>query len=367
MQMDSKHLKYTIALQMVPKVGPVAAKNLIAYCGSPQAVFEEKRTHLTKIPGIGKKLSESIATFNGFERVENELQFIEKHNIQSLYYLDENYPARLKDVYDAPTLLFYKGDTTLNQNKVIGIVGTRKATDYGKNFTEQLIEDLLPYNTLIVSGLAYGIDATAHKASVKHKLPTIGVMGTGMDIIYPTQHRDLAVKMLNCGGLVTEYLSGTRPEKEHFPARNRIVAGMVDALVLVETGKSGGALITAEICNSYNREVFALPGRLNDEFSAGCNHFIKLNKACLIESAKDIAYQMGWDLIDNKPSRILQLDGLNDDEKKLIQLLQSKDRLYIDEICTASDLGSPMVSMILLELEFKNLVQALPGKFYRLV
>ncbi len=364
--MDKDNLLYTLALLMVHKIGPKMAKNLIAYCGSAENVFRQKKGLLAKIPGIGAKLSERISAFKDFSRAEEELKFIEKHSIKPLYFMDENYPQRLRDLHDAPVLLFYKGNAPLNYKRVIGIVGTRKATDYGRAFCEQLVEELMPYNAQIVSGLAYGIDTVAHKAAVKYNLPTIGVMGTGLDKIYPNANRSLAVQMIENGGLLTEYISGTEPDREHFPARNRIVAGMTDALILVETTRTGGALITAEIAHSYNREVFAAPGRLNDEFSAGCNYFIKINKAYLLEKAADIAFQLGWDETDQKPDKSARYKDLSKHELEIINILKEKDRVDLDNITHLLGADLSTVSMLLLELEFKGLVQALPGKFFRL-
>lgn len=364
--MDKDKLMYILALLMVPKIGPKMAKNLIAYCGSAENVFKQKKGLLSKIPGIGAKISENLSAFKDFSRAEQEIKFIEKHNIQPLFFLDEDYPQRLRDLHDAPLILYYKGNSPLNYKRVIGIVGTRKATDYGRAFCEQLVEELVPYNVQIISGLAYGIDTVAHKAAVKYGLPTIGVMGTGLDKIYPNANRNLAVQMIENGGLLTEYLSGSEPDREHFPARNRIVAGMIDALVLVETTRTGGALITAEIAHSYNREVFAVPGRLHDEFSAGCNYFIKINKAYLLESGSDIAFQLGWDDTGKKPDKSQKYKGLSGPEMHIVEILKEKDRVDLDTITHLMKSNLSKVSMLLLELEFKGIVQALPGKFFRL-
>ena len=364
--MDKDKLLHILALMMVPKIGPKMTKLLISYFGSAENVFKQKKGLLAKIPGIGAKLSENISAFKDFSRAEEELKFIEKHNIQALYYLDEDYPQRLRELHDAPIILFYKGNAPLNYNRVIGIVGTRKATDYGRAFTEQLVEELAPYKTQIVSGLAYGIDYFAHKAAVQNGLATIGVMGNGLHTIYPPKHRGLAVQMLENGGLLTEYISGTGPDKAHFPMRNRIVAGMIDALVLVETTRNGGALITAEIAHSYDREVFAAPGRLSDEFSAGCNYFIKINKAYLLENAADIAFQLGWSDTAQKPDKSQKYKDLSKAEMEIVNILKEKDRVDMDTICQRMESDLSSISMLLLELEFKGIVQALPAKFFRL-
>jgi DNA processing protein len=365
-KMDREQLTYIIALQQIAFVGPVHAKNLIAYCGSPEGIFSEKKAHLKKIPGIGEKIAHNIWQYKDFEIAEKEMIFIEKHNIKPLFYLDEEYPSRLKDVEDAPILLFYKGNATLNGPKMLAVVGTRSATNYGKRICDEIVSALKDYNVTIVSGLAFGIDHCAHKASVKNNIPTIGVLAHGLDTIYPSQHRSIAINMLNNGGLLTEYISGTQPNRENFPMRNRIVAGMTDAVLVVETARRGGALITAEIAYSYNREVLAVPGRSEDEMSAGCNHYIKINKACLVESANDIAYLMGWDLKSlptKKPPT--DISKLSQTEQELMKVLKSAEKTHIDKLVNEMDLSHPELSLALLDLEFRGFLQALPGNFYK--
>jgi len=357
-----------LSLMQVPNVGNVLAKNLIAYCGSPEAVFKQKKNHLVKIPGIGEKIANNILKFNAFEKAEAEVAFIEKHQIQPLYFLDENYPARLKEIVDTPVLLFYKGNADLNQGRVIAIVGTRKATDYGKSICEKLIAELYPYNPLIISGLAYGIDYCAHKAALAHGMSTVGVLGHGLDKIYPAAHRSVAVKMVAQGGLLTEYRSGTSPDREHFPERNRIVAGMVDGVVLVETSRFGGALITAEIASSYDREVFAFPGRVGDEYSSGCNHLIKVNKAYLIENTEDLVYFLGWQKGVEKPAlRTNKYGALPLEQLAIINVLKEKEKSELDYLTQTTGYSLSEISVLLLDMEFKGIIQALPGKCYRLL
>ena len=365
--MTSNELTYAIALQMVPMVGPTLAKNLIAYCGSPEAVFKEKKNHLLKIPGIGNKTSESVISFKNFERVENEITFIRKHQIKPLFYLEEDYPQRLRDIEEAPLLLYYKGNTDLNKTKVLAFVGTRNATDYGKKMCRQLVEGLQEYEVLIVSGLALGIDHCAHKTALDLHLPTVGVLGHGLDTIYPPQHRLMAVKMIKNGGLLTEYPSGTKPDKENFPARNRIVAGMVDGVVVVESAARGGALITAEIANSYNREIFAVPGRTTDEISAGCNKLIRFNKACMVESVNDLAYHLGWDFKkDQKNENKINFAELTDIEKNIVDIIRKEEKINIDKLLNLMNINLPELSLILLDMEFRGFVKPLPGNFYKI-
>ncbi|MFC2114023.1 DNA-processing protein DprA [Bacteroidota bacterium] len=364
--MKKDDLLNMIALQMVPLVGPKLAKILIAYCGGPEAVFYEKRKSLEKIPGIGRKIADSLLTFKDFERAEQEIEFTEKHNIQIRSYLGRNYPERLRHIDDAPLLLFSKGNCDLNYNRMIAIVGTRNATDYGKEMCKKLIDELKVYNPLIVSGLAFGIDHCAHKHALANELETVAVLGHGLDTIYPGQHRSIAKEISNHGCLLTEYVSGTKPDKMNFPERNRIVAGMVDGLVVVESGLKGGALITADIAFSYNREVFALPGRTSDDYSSGCNRFIKLNKAALVENANDIAYALGWDLktaeVNVKKPSLLELD---DAELKLVELLGQNGKVHIDQISPQAGLNNSELSYHLLDLEFRGYIKAYPGNYYK--
>jgi DNA processing protein len=365
--MEKENLRFVLSLLQVPNVGNVLAKNLIAYCGSARAVFHQKKSHLIKIPGVGQKIASNILAFKDFDKSDAEVAFIEKHQIKPLYFLEEDYPARLKEIIDAPIVLFYKGNANLNQGRVLGIVGTRKATDYGKSVCEKLISDLAPYNPLIISGLAYGIDYMAHKASLSRGLQTVGVLGHGLDIIYPAAHRSIAVKMVSQGGLLTEYPSGVGPDREHFPARNRIVAGMIDGLVLVETTRFGGALITAEIASSYNREVFAFPGRAGDEYSTGCNHLIKVTKAYLIENAEDLVYFLGWQKgADNIITKKKYIADLSTQQQAIVNILQEKEKAELDYLTQTLDYGLSEISVLLLDMEFKGIIQALPGKCYRL-
>ncbi|RYG08220.1 MAG: DNA-protecting protein DprA, partial [Chitinophagaceae bacterium] len=290
---------HKIALTLIKGVGSMLSKNLLLHFGDAEAVFKASFAQLMKVDGIGEKTAKSILHTDAVTLAEKEIEFLEKHQIKLLFYTDEGYPKRLKNCYDAPILLYYKGTSDLNHPRVISIVGTRNATSYGKTLCKQLTEMLKPYDVLIVSGLAHGIDAAAHKECVQAEVPTVGVLGHGLDRIYPAVHRELAAKMIKNGGLLTEFLPGSNPDRENFPKRNRIIAGMADVTVVIEASIKGGALITAEIANSYNRDVYAFPGRVSDEFSEGCNFLIKTNRAGLINHPKDLIYYLGWD--DEKP------------------------------------------------------------------
>ncbi len=348
-------------------MGDVNGKKLISYCGSPEAVFREKKKALMKIPGIGEATVSSILSQKVLERAEKEIAFIEKYKIKSLYYTDKEYPSRLKHCDDSPILLYYKGNADLNAERIVGIVGTRRATDYGKESCEKIIEGLAELDVLIVSGLAYGIDTCSHKSALDNNLKTVGVVAHGLDRIYPSDNKTLAKKMHRNGGIITEFLSETNPDRENFPQRNRIIAGMVDALVVVESAKRGGALITADIANSYNRDVFAVPGDINKKFSEGCNLFIKTNRAALIQSADDIKYVMRWETETKKPAKQRKLFvELSDEEQIIVDLLKETDQAGIDHIVADSGLTPSKVASALLNLEFEGIVRSLPGKIYKM-
>lgn len=362
-----ENLKYKIAISLIPHIGDMRAKRLISYCGSAEAVFSEKKAALEKIPGIGEANAKAVLTQKVFDRVEQEIKFIEKNKITPLFYLDKEYPKRLTHCEDSPVLLYFKGKANLNSEKIISIIGTREATDYGKQLCEKLIADLAPYNPIIVSGLAYGIDICAHKAAMDNNLTTVCGLGHGLDKIYPAVHRTYAEKMLENGGWLSDFTSGTTPDRENFPRRNRIVAGMSDATIVVESKVGGGSLITADIANSYNRDVFAFPGRINDECSVGCNNLIKQNKAALIQSAADIIYIMGWEQkLKNAPIQKQLFVELKPEEEILVNLLKEKESVNVDDICLFAKMPMSKVSSLLLTLEFSGIVKSLPGKRYRL-
>ncbi len=362
-------LIYKIALTLIPGVGSVNGKSLVAYCGGVKAVFMEKKRALLKIPGIGEQTVNALANHNVFERAEQELQFIEKNKIIPLFYLDKEYPVRLKQCHDSPLMLYYKGTADLNVPKVVALVGTRKATEYGRDMCRRLVEGLVEHNVLVVSGLAYGIDTWSHKAALDNDLETVGVLGHGLDRIYPFANRSLAEKMSEKGGLLCEYMSNTTPDRENFPMRNRIIAGMSDAVIVVEAGVTGGALITAEIANSYNRDVFAVPGRLGDPHSEGCNMLIKINKAALIQSAKDISYLLNWNESKVQKQTIQRQLFLNltPDEELIVNVLKEKGDLDIDTLLIESKILPAKAASILLNMEFEGVLRCLPGKVYRLI
>lgn len=352
----------------MPNIGDVQAKLLAEEFGTAEAIFKAKKSTLEKIEGIGEVRAGSIKKFDAFKEQEDEMSFIEKYKIKPLFLTDADYPKRLLHCYDPPTLLFYKGNANLNMSKVISIIGTRSNSDYGKLMTEKILASLAPHQPLVVSGLAYGIDAIAHKQSLKQQLPTVAVLAHGLDKIYPSQHTALAKEMIaEGGGILTEFRKDTKPDRHNFPERNRIVAGMCDATIVIETGVKGGSMITANLAFSYNRDVFAIPGKTTDSKSEGCNYLIQSNKAVLIRNGEDIIEQMGWEEKQKKQTIQKQLFvDLTADEKQIAQLLQEKEQLHIDEINLQSNINSSAVAAALLMMEMIGLVKSLPGKIYKL-
>jgi len=364
-----EQLLYNIALTLIPGVGDILGKKLISLFGDAESVFREPRRHLKKMPRVGDFLSGATANKEILKRAEQELHFIERYGIRAIFFLDPDYPQRLRQCIDSPVLLFYKGSASLNPEKSVGIVGTRNATAYGKMMVQRLVEELKSQRILVVSGLAYGIDSCSHRAALDAGLETIGVLGHGLDRIYPFANKPLAERMLGQGGLLTEFLQGTKPDRENFPRRNRIIAGLSDALVVVEAARKGGALITADIANSYNRDVFAIPGRLGDVYSEGSNYLIRTNRASLIQQASDIEYLMGWRTEKEKPGaepRKIFLE-MSPEEEKIIGLIHEKGSSGIDEISVLCEISMGRVSAALLNLEFEGIVKCLPGKIYTLL
>jgi DNA processing protein len=360
-------LLYEVALTLVPGIGDVNGKKLVAYCGGAEAVFREKKKSLSKIPGIGEKTVESILSQDVLSRAERELDFADKYGIRILYYLNPDYPKRLQHCYDSPMVLYCSGYTDLNVAKIIGVVGTRNVTDYGKLMTDKIISELVDDDVMVVSGLAYGVDTCAHYASVKYGLKTAAVLAHGLHTIYPPVNRNLARKILDEGGcLLTEQISGTEPDRENFPKRNRIVAGMIDCLIVVESAAKGGALITAEIANTYDRDVFAFPGKIGDVYSEGCNKLIKENKANIMTDVEDLRYIMRWNEDKKVAAKQMRMfRDFSEDEQKVMDVFGNDSVIYLDKIITETTLSPTKIASILLSLEFDGVVTALPGKRYQ--
>lgn len=362
----SDPLLHLIALTLVPQIGPVQARTLLQHF-EPEAVFRAKRGQLLSIEGIGPERANAILHFKNFSRAESELRFLEKRKIRALPIHHPDYPQRLLHCYDPPILLYYAGEADLNEKRMLAIIGTRQPTEQGRLWTERIIEELSGMNITILSGLAMGIDAIAHRSALKRKIKTIGVLAHGLDRIYPWHHRKLATEMETCGGLLTEFVQGTQPDRYHFPARNRIVAGMADATLVIESGEKGGSLITASLANQYNRDVFALPGRIQDEKSTGCLKLIRQHQAELFVSTEDMLTHLGWQVEQTaKKQQIPTLfPDLSDTEKSILQLLKEKDAWHQDQIGWKLNLSAAQLSSALLQLEMKGAVVSLPGKKFQ--
>ena len=365
--MTKEELKYQIALTLVNGIGAVQARLLLDHFETAENIFKAKKRDLGLIEGIGEFRASQIKAFDCFKEAEDEIAFIEKHHIQPLSITNKDYPQKLLHCYDAPTMLYYRGSTSLNSHKSISIIGTRTNTDYGKQITEKIIDELQQHNVIIVSGLAFGIDAIAHKASVKNQLPTVGVLAHGLDSIYPAQHKSLAKEMLLNGGLLTEFRKNTKADKHNFPRRNRIVAGMTDATIIIESSEKGGSIITAELAYNYNRDVFAVPGKITDSKSAGCLKLIQQNKAALFTTVEQMLEELGWQQKSQniKKQRELFIE-LSEDEKIVVDIIKEKDSVGIDEIYLKSNLSSSSVASAILTLELQNVLICMPGKMYKL-
>jgi DNA processing protein len=369
--MNKDELFYLLALSKTPQIGDVQSRILLHHFHSAREIFKTPASTLERIEGMGKVRAQSIKRFVDFKTCEKEIRFIEDEKITPLCWNESNYPKRLVHCYDAPVLLFYKGSLTLNEEKYISIVGTRNNTSYGKKFCEILLQDLSDYNPVVVSGLAYGIDSIVHKICVNSKIPTIGVLAHGLDRIYPETNRKLAMDMTVCGGLITPFCSDTIPEKQNFPNRNRITAGLCDALIVIETGMKGGSLITARLASEYHKEVFALPGKFDDEKSSGCNQLIKTQQANMVTSAEDIIDLLQWNKsnhIIGKPSTQKTLfPNLTSNEQKLVDLIREKSTADIDSLMYFTEMSYGSIASALLTLELNGIVKALPGKTYTLL
>ena len=361
-------LFYQIALTCIPDLGCIRARLLVDYFGSASAVFKAKKKEISCVEGIGEMSARSLKNWDQFNEVEEEILFIRKHQITPLFINDANYPKRLLHCYDPPTLLYYRGNADLNTSRVISIIGTRNHTEYGKQVTEQLVASLQAQQVVVVSGLAFGIDYIAHRAAMQHDLSTVGVLGHGLDTIYPSQHKSIAKEMIQQGGLLTEFPRNSKPDKHNFPKRNRIVAGMADATIVIETACKGGSMITAELAHNYNRDLFAVPGKITDTKSSGCLQLIRQNKAMLLTNGQELLETMGWQekkrTIKKQKELFIELTA---DEKKIVSLLQENESTHIDMLFLQSGLSSSSVASAILSLELQNVISALPGKMYRLM
>ena len=367
--LTKNELRYTLALQRVPNLGDAMAKRLILKVGSAEGIFKEKKGNLLKIKGIGpyklKALSEKIQ----LNDAEKEMEFMEKNAIKYCYFLDKHYSKNLKHCNDGPILYFQKGNINLHQNKIISIVGTRKITSYGKSFCEKLIYDLSALNPIIVSGFAFGVDITAHKSAIDNGLQTIACLAHGHNQMYPKFHTKYVDSVKKSGGFITEFWSSDSFEKNNFLKRNRIIAGLSEATIIIESAKKGGSLVTADIANSYHRDLFALPGRANDPQSVGCNNLIKTQQAHLITSAADLIYILGWELATKtqKQSQKKLVVELSNDETIVFNYLNEKKKVLLDVISIQCNIPAHKLAAILLSMELKGVIRPTPGKMFEVI
>lgn len=361
----SEELVFQISLELIPGVGNRGVKQLMSYCGSASEVFRSSKSKLLKIPGVGEKMAVAIIQSSPFKEAESILLSAEKIGASVLHYTNSEFPKRLKQVPDAPNIIYKKGNGNLNPRRSIAIVGTRKATEYGKSITDKIVADLSSMDVTIVSGLAYGIDIQAHKASLKHNLPTFSILAGGLDRVYPSVHKKYAEEIQEQGAIISESIPGTKPDPHLFPARNRIIAGMTDATIVVEAAGKGGALITANIADSYDRLVFAVPGDVGHTYSEGTNRLIATQRALIYTGVEDLIYHLNWD-VEKKSSKPQQIPELTESEQIIYDLLiENKSPIEIDLIAIKTQITINQVASLLLSLEFKNLVKSLPGKKYQ--
>lgn len=367
--LSETELLYTLALQRVKNLGDTSAKKLLRAVGSAEGIFKEKKHRLLKIDGIGSLKLKELSLAEQIPSAEAELTFMQQHTIGHRYFLDATYPEKLKHCLDGPILIFESGTIDLKNRKLLSIVGTRKVTTYGTAFCQQLIETLAPLNPIIISGFAYGVDITAHKAAMDNGLQTIGCLAHGLNQVYPKTHKKYVAKLEENGGFFTEFWSDDRFDRANFLKRNRIIAGLSEATIVIESAEKGGSLVTADIANSYNRDVFAVPGRATDSQSQGCNNLIKSNQAHLLNSAEDLIYMLGWELKDStKKSQQKQLFvELTEDEQRVFKYLEGKQKELLDSIALACAFPTFKVATLLLNLELKGVVRPLPGKLFEAI
>ena len=366
--MSEQELLHVLALQRIDGVGDIMAKKLLSHFGSAEAVLTAKISQLTAIDGVGAVLLKNFRDKSIFDKATTELEFIKSNHINVAYFQDENYPERLKHCIDGPLLLFTSGNINLQNRRIISIVGTRQITSYGTEFCRKLIEDLAPLDPIIVSGFAYGVDIVAHQLALEYNLQTIGVVAHGLNQIYPKTHKKYVAKVEENGGFMTEFWSSSNPDKENFVRRNRIVAGMSEATIVIESADRGGSLITANMANDYNRDVFAVPGRVTDKYSQGCNNLIKTQKANVLTSVADLIYILNWDIQkDAKPVQKQLFVTLDDDEQKVYDYLLKTGKELMDIIALRCDFPIYKISGMLLNMELKGVIRPLPGKLFEAI
>ena len=365
--MNLTQLHYAMALQAAPHIGDIKAKKLIQHCGSPEAVFKTSKKTLQSIGGVGSLIIKSLQSSKVLLEAEKELRFIEQHNIQGLYFEDNLYPYRLKHCIDGPIVLFQKGRILWDESPIISIVGTRQLTPYGKAQCESIVKELSVFNPIIVSGFAYGVDITAHKMAINMGLQTVGCMAQGLQKTYPHSHKKYRELVERRGGFVTDFWSSSTFSPSNFIRRNRLIAGLSQATIVVESSEKGGSLSTARFAFDYNREVFAVPGRVDDIKSIGCNNLIKTKQAHLVSTPADVPYILNWDIkINTNPIQKQLFTDLSDEEKLVYEILNMKGKMLLDLIALNCNMPTSKTVGLLLNLELKGVVRPLPGKTYEL-
>lgn len=357
---------YQLALTQLERIGPVLAKHAIAYAGSAKEAFDLNYSQALNIPGFHKKAAENLCNFNAFDVVEKQWSELDEEGITAIYYTDPEYPYRLKQLASCPLILFVKGSSFLSPVRSVGVVGTRKMTAYGKQMVQELISGLQYQDVTVFSGMAYGVDIAAHKACVDHEITTFGVLAQGLEQVYPSKHSGIAKQMIEQGGgLISEYLPGTIPERENFPKRNRILASLIDVLVVIESAEKGGSLISARIAGEMNREVMAVPGDVFHPYSKGCNQLIKDHKAHLYEKVDDLITLMNWDVSRNKGLQVPLFNSLNEKEQEIYSLIKQHGVMELHQLLVESKRSTSYLAAVLLELELKNCIYSLPGMRYK--
>lgn len=363
-------LRFKIGISLIAGLGPVNTRKLVAQVGGVEALFLEKKHKLLKISGVGEMLANNIVNQQVLARADAEIEFINKNSIRPYFLMDDDFPYRLKQCPDAPIMLYAKGDVDLNRKKILAVVGTRKASPYGIGNCTKLIEGIAQYRNdlVVVSGLAYGIDVCAHKAALANNIQTVAVLGHGLEMLYPSMHKQVADHIELQGALLSDFTSASKLDPSNFLKRNRIIAGLADAVIVVESAAKGGSLVTADIANSYNRDVFTFPGRINDNYSKGCHYLIKTNRASMIENSQDLEFMMGWDIKPGGSKAVQQklFSELNHEEQEIVSLLREYNELPIDMLSMRMKLPGNKISSLLLTLEFSGYVKTLPGKMYAL-
>ena len=368
--MKDEELRALLALIKTEGVGDIFAKKLLSHFGSAEEIFKANKKKFLSIDGVGEKIYQSLQNPLNFKKAELELEFIKKEQLKVHFFQSENYPERLKHCVDGPILLFSSGNINLENQKIISIVGTRNMTSYGAEFCKNFLEDLAPFSPIIVSGFAYGIDIHAHITAMNLNLQTIGVLAHGLNQIYPKDHKKHIHKMELNGGFMTEFWSDSKPDRENFVRRNRIVAGISEATIVIESAERGGSMITANLANDYNRDVFAVPGRVQDNYSQGCNMLIKTQRANLLSSAKDLLYVLNWDAKKNKPHQSIQKQmfvEMTTEEQKIYDFLLKNGKELLDLIAIACEMPVFKISSILIQMELKGLIRPLPGKYFEAI